>query len=131
MKSKAAYMEIPLSRGMVARVSPEDYPRLNEFKWCVCFEGSSLKPYAVRFITVVFHGPGVKGVRRKRIKAKIKMHREVLDLPRKFEPGYGLVSHHEDGDGLNNTRENLRAVTFTENARLANARRTAMVEPYL
>lgn len=116
-------MEIPLSRGMVARVSPEDYPRLSQYKWCVCFEGSSLKPYAVRFErekTPNYHR-----------KHKIKMHREVLGLPRKFEPGYGLVSHHEDGDGLNNTRENLRAVTFTENARLANQRKRDKVEPFL
>lgn len=127
----SAYLEIPLSRGLVARVSPEDYPRLNQFKWCVCFEGSSRKPYAVRFETLVFHGRGTKGVRRKRVKRKVKMHREVLDLPRKFEPGYGLVSHHVDGDGLNNTRDNLRAVTFTENARLAAERRRKNCEPYL
>lgn len=117
-----AYLEIPLSQGLVARVSPVDYPRLSQFKWCVCFEGSSRKPYAVRF-----ERDKAPNWHRKR---KIKMHREVLGLPRQYEPGFGLVSHHEDGDGLNNTRENLRAVTFTENARLAQARRKK-VEPFL
>ena len=117
-------MEIPLSRGMVARVSPTDYPRLSQFKWCVCFEGSSLRPYAVRFERERGRG----NWHRKR---KIKMHREVLWLPRRYEPELGLVSHHVDGDGLNNTRENLRAVTFTENARLAATRRRPTVDPYL
>lgn len=119
-----AYMEIPLSQGLVARVSPQDYPRLSQYKWCVCFEGSSRKPYAVRFIEL----ERLKD--NKRRKRKIKMHREVLGLPRQYEPGFGLVSHHEDGDGLNNTRENLRAVTFTENARLAQSKRKK-VEPWL
>ncbi len=119
-----AYKEIPLSQGLKARVSLEDYPRLSIFKWCVCFEGSSRKPYAVRFVELP---RGKDGKRRKR---KIKMHREVLELPRTYIPGEGLVSHHEDGDGLNNVQENLRAVTYTENARLAQARRKK-VEPFL
>lgn len=119
----AAFKEIPLSRGMVARVSPDDYARLSIYKWCVCFEGSSLKPYAVRF-------EREKAPHWKK-KRKIKMHREVLRLPRTFEPVFGLVGHHDDGDGLNNVQENLRAVTFTENARLANARKRGKVEPFL
>ncbi len=121
-----AYKEILLSQGLKARVSPEDYPRLSLFKWCVCFEGSSRKPYAVRFIELerLKHSP------KRRRKAKIKMHREVLRLPRTYIPGDGLVSHHEDGDGLNNTQDNLRAVTYTENARLSALRRKK-VEPFL
>ncbi len=119
-----AYKEIPLSQGLKARVSLEDYPRLRLFKWCVCFEGSSRKPYAVRFIEL----ERLKDNKRRR--AKIKMHREVLRLPRTYIPGEGLVSHHEDGDGLNNTRENLRAVTYTENARLSALKRKK-VEPFL
>ena len=31
------YREIPLSKGMIARVSPEDYDRVIKFKWSVSF----------------------------------------------------------------------------------------------
>lgn len=110
------YKLVPLSQGFVAKVSARDYARISRFKWCVCFEGSSRKPYAVRFVSIPHDGPRVKGVWRKRKRRKIKMHREVLQLPPYSEKD--LVAHHSDGDGLNNTRENLRALTYSENARI-------------
>jgi hypothetical protein len=40
----------------------------------------------------------------------VYMHREILDAPA------GLIVDHRDGNGLNNTRANLRLVTARENA---------------
>lgn len=38
------------------------------------------------------------------------MHRQINGTP------HGMVTDHIDGDGMNNVRENLRSVSFSQNA---------------
>jgi hypothetical protein len=89
-------VEIPLSRGMVARVSPEDAERLLAHRWHAVAAKHTF--YAAR-----------------RTKEKtIYMHREVLGV---VDMGRGVFVDHINHDGLDNTRANLRRCTQTENAR--------------
>lgn len=95
------YREIPISRGMVAKVSPEDFDRVSAFSWNSRLDSGIW--YAVREL------PAIAGVRGR---GRIRMHRFILGLTDPSE-----FVDHKDGDGLNNTRENLRRATCAENAR--------------
>lgn len=92
------HKEIPLSQGLVALVDADDYERLSQWKWC-----------AYRNRNVVY------AVRRERGKkgknSFIWMHREIVN------PGTGLLCDHINGNGLDNRRCNLRAVSNSENCK--------------
>ena len=88
--------EIPLTQGKVALVSDEDFDELSKWKW-----------YAARARNTFY-------ARRKEWlgndkERDIYMHRQIL--------GLDLASSvdHRDGDGLNNTRDNLRPASNREN----------------
>lgn len=93
---------IPLTRGYVARVSPEHYEALACFKWTYTPRSNRNGGYAYRLPTI--------GRRR----VKVFMHRfimaELMGLPIE-----GWLIDHRDGDGLNNTIGNLRVATAPEN----------------
>lgn len=92
---KPKTMKIPLTQGKFALVDDEDYEFLNQWKWYYCHG------YAVR-------SDWVAG----RVK-KVYMHRLIsIDLL-SFDPASRV--DHIDGDGLNNTRHNLRAATTSQN----------------
>lgn len=88
-------MKIPLSRGLYATVDPSDYEALSAYKWMA-------KPFTTK-------RPGHYAC-RKANNTTIYMHREIMN------PASRLVVDHVDGDGLNNTRENLRVTTKAGNA---------------
>jgi hypothetical protein len=82
---------IPLSQGLFARVDPEDFEELSQYKWSATRNGK--KCYAVR-----------------REKGRtIRMHRQIRKAKR------GQFVDHKDGDSLNNHRENLRFCTSRQN----------------
>jgi hypothetical protein len=89
---------IELTKGCRALVDAEDYERLNAFKW-----------YAHK------HRDGsMYAVRMTRIEGKqhtVQMHREILGLTR----GDKRKGDHENGDTLDNRRENLRVATNAQN----------------
>jgi len=89
--------EIPLTQGKTAIVDDDMYEYLNQWKWCAHKHRSTF--YAVR------------GVKLRPFQKIIKMHRLILNDP------IGLLIDHQDGNGLNNTRENLRICTNVENLR--------------
>lgn len=92
------YRRIKLSKGLYAKVSPEDFERLSKFKWYASLESRGTKWYAIR---------REKGV-------KIRMHREILGLgpdPKRLGP----VVDHLDDDSLNNQRWNLETKSQPEN----------------
>lgn len=93
--------EIPLTHGKIAFVDDEDFDLLDQFKWLAIRRGYTF--YAARMI-------GPKGNR-----STILMHRVVMRC------GLGEEVDHRNRDGLNNTRENLRMATRSENMR--NSRR--------
>lgn len=92
---------IPLRNSTnIAIVSDEDYERLSRHSWLAKIDRRSRTTYAARYTK---RGDGTTRL--------FYMHREVLGLPgdnaRKVD--------HKDGNGLNNTRENLRVATHQQN----------------
>jgi hypothetical protein len=92
-----AFRKIKLTRGKYAIVSPEDFEAVNRHKWHVITKNNQTF-YASRMTYI--------GGRKK----QIMMHREIM------KPKAGFVVDHGDGDGLNNTRDNLSIVTAAENS---------------
>jgi hypothetical protein len=77
-------IEIPLTQGKVVRI--EDLPLISPYRWYAA------RSYGQWYAFSVNHPP-------------IKMHQLILP------PADGLTPDHIDGDGLNNTRANLRLAT--------------------
>lgn len=85
--------QIVLTQGKYATVDDEDYEYLSQFKWYA--EKHRKTFYAAR----TAYNP----------KRTIRMHVEILGS----KEGYEI--DHKDGDGLRNTRDNLRHVTVRQN----------------
>lgn len=88
--------EIQLTQGKVALVDDEDYESVNCFLW-----------YARRNKRKFYALSRTKSLDGKYI--PISMHRFILDAPT------GKQVDHIDGNGLNNTKVNLRLVNNSEN----------------
>jgi HNH endonuclease len=89
---------IPLTQGKFTLVDDEDYERLVAHKWYA--QKTQRKNHVV--------WRALRNIRITPTKwATIAMHRVILkDIPE---------VDHKDGDGLNNTRSNLRAANHSEN----------------
>lgn len=108
------YVEVPLTQGLVAKVSPEDLERVSQFKWYASFESRGTKFYAIRRIRV--NGKQVK----------IRMHRFIMGLGTGFEDE--RVVDHINHDSLDNRRENLEIISQDENMRRSNGWKKKKVE---
>ena len=89
------YCKIPLTRGQFAKVDPEDYIWLSQFRW-YCNKRPHTS-YAIR-------NAGEGAERR-----KVLMHREIARTPKH------LVCDHINRHGLDNRQQNLRNCTKREN----------------
>jgi len=89
------YCKIPLTQGRFAKVDPEDYPWLSQFRWHCKHNDNAI--YAVRTITVAGKSK------------RIFMHRLIMDTPPH------LVCDHINHDGLDNRKANLRNCTIRQN----------------
>jgi hypothetical protein len=98
--------EIPLSQGKVALVDDEDYERLNQFHW-----------FAHKVVNTFYAERHPRSFPNKR--AYIKMHAEIIHIPKE------LVCDHIDGNGLNNQKCNLHAVTKRQNAQNLHIKKTS------
>lgn len=87
--------EIPLTQDKVAIVDDGDFEWLNQWKWHAHRRHGIW--YALRGIVVA------------KKPVAIRMHRMILDAP------IGVQVDHINGDGLRNTRDNLRLVTDQQN----------------
>ncbi len=90
---------IPLSRGLFAKVSDRDYARLSKHKWSVHPSGRQGKLYAAR----AYKGGKIL------MHHEVKSHRKNMDLD------------HQNNDGLDNRRSNLRYKTRSQNCHAARA----------
>ena len=106
--------KIPLTKGYVALVDDEDYELATSVRWTAC--------ESIVNIDGRQHVRGVYAVSKHKDE-----HGKIVSLHRMIMcPPPHLVVDHIDGDGLNNTRSNLRVATYSEN--IAN-RRAGYVGP--
>lgn len=84
-----------------AMVDDEDFDTLSKFKWTLntVIIGNCVKLYAKR-------NELIEGRQR-----MLKMHRLIMGCTK----GDGKMIDHKDGNGLNNTRDNLRFCTPSQN----------------
>jgi len=102
MRYGYSFRRIPLTRGMYAKVDPEDYPRLSRYKWYATSDKNrGGKVYAERTVW--------EGGKKQR---NILMHREILFGA---EVKTRLLADHINGDGRDNRKANLRAATHRQN----------------
>lgn len=93
---QGAYVALSLSQDKTAFISPDDFERIKHIKWWASKHsrpGCKEKWY-------------VKGWHDGK---EVYLHRFLMGFPQ------GMVVDHEDANGLNNTRENLRVVTQAKN----------------
>jgi hypothetical protein len=95
---------IRLACGKLAKVSDEDFERVNALKWSDRGNGYARARYAK---SKGGHG----GI--------VYMHRFIMDAPD------GIVVDHIDRDPLNNTRENLQATSQARNCMRSAATKVA------
>lgn len=86
---------IPLTQGFSAIIDDEDFELVSKHKWHVHHSGKN--HYAVANVTL----PDGR-------RTTIQMHALILGNP-------GSITDHKDGDGLKNTRSNLRPCTHQQN----------------
>ncbi|MGD0078174.1 MAG: AP2 domain-containing protein [Sedimentisphaerales bacterium] len=96
---------LPLSRGKYAKVDQADYYNLVKFKWSVLDEGKNL--YAVHTFFDEHTGKRVF----------VLLHRFIANPPA------DMVVDHENSDGLDDRRANLRVATQAQN--VWNSRKTS------
>ena len=89
--------EIPLKNGGVALVDDADYDMVAQFRWKLVTMANGRLRYAF-----TYHS-----------RRMIGMHRMLFS----GTFGTAFLVDHINGDGLNNTRANLRVVTRSENAK--------------
>jgi len=95
---------IQLTRGKIALIDDDDFERVNQFKWfaTVCKNKYIEHWYAVRSVYDYSQKP------RKRI--QVYMHRFILTPPS------GILIDHENHNGLDNQRKNLRCCVYANNS---------------
>jgi hypothetical protein len=91
------YRRIYLGEERFALVDPPLFYQLNNYHWS--FNEKRERPYAVRYAYLS----------KDKIKT-ISMHREIMNFPA------GRLVDHENGDTLDNRRDNLRIATSEQNA---------------
>lgn len=99
---------IPLTQGYEAIIDAEDVPLVAGFNWHAKVQrraGGGMNVYAARNATA---SDGSRSI--------VLMHRVIAGTPD------GLETDHEDGNGLNNRRNNMRDATGTENQQNARLR---------
>ncbi len=90
-----AFRKIKLTQGQYAIVDVEDYEKLSQYPW-----------YAIKNKKKYYAGRASNQNGKKRI---MFLHRQIMPPPT------GFVVDHENGDGLDNRKANLRIVTVQEN----------------
>jgi hypothetical protein len=98
--------EIPITQGYVALVDDEDFDMLSKYSW-------NIHPHGYTFYARTSVSCGV-GLNRQKT---IRMHRLILGCSAEVKVD------HRDGNGLNNTRKNLRYATYAQNNRNARLRK--------
>jgi hypothetical protein len=91
------YRLIRLTDGYYAKVSQQDFYNLSKYDWYAREKSGCI--HAVRFNNFCDTGPGI-----------LAMHRVIMNAPK------GTLVDHQNRDGLDNLRENLRFATRSQNS---------------
>jgi hypothetical protein len=119
-----AFRKIKLTKSQFAIVDPEDYEKINQYKWYAKFNGYTF--YAERSERIQNSEysrqneeptPTVSFAAAKKTKRgglccaarTIRMHRQIMNAPKE------KVVDHQNHNGLDNRKANLQLVTVTEN----------------
>jgi hypothetical protein len=102
------FFVVPTSQGKSAVVDGDIYPLVSQYKWTISNRRNGQRFYAYRHVRMDDGS----------LKA-LFLHHVVIGCPLRK----GMTIDHIDGDGLNNTRANLRIVTQNENLTNSRARR--------
>lgn len=95
-----------LSDNVCCVLDPEDYAHFRKWKWQVTLNSRGNKAYATRMTSSGSRGSNVK----------IYLHKAVLERSGKKPPtAKHIIGDHQDGDSLNNRRDNLEWATVSEN----------------
>lgn len=105
--------QIPLTQGKFALVDDEDYEYLNQFKWYALRHGNTY--YAIR---------NLQSVNGKR--TSLKMHRVILGIT---DPK--ILIDHKNKNGCDNTRNNLREASHSQNMANVSYRKKDSSSSYL
>lgn len=97
---------IPLTQGKFAVVDEDDFAELSRYNWHL--SGSRNKPYAIRKARI--NDPHANA-------QKVYMHKQILNTFEEVD--------HKDRDSLNNTKENLRLASRSQNARNRTSRKNS------
>jgi len=92
--------EIPLSKGLFAKIDDIYAPEIQVHKWYAGIKGK----YAMR------------DIKKGGLRTKIYMHRAIMSMHLGYEITEGREIDHIDGDGLNNQVLNLRLCNRRENS---------------
>ena len=92
---QSGFVEVKLTRGLVTIIDAEDLELVSQWKWCAQRSGNT--NYAQR--TDYSHG-----------KQLVILHRVLVNAP------IGIEVDHENGNGLDNRKENLRLCTRSQNS---------------
>jgi hypothetical protein len=98
---------IKLTQGFETVVSDEDYEEISKYRWRVSKRKNT--NYATR--------SDYKNCGKQK---NILMHKQIMDTPD------GMHTDHIDGNGLNNTRDNLRVVTPRQNGQNRHCKKTSI-----
>ncbi|MCX5632542.1 MAG: AP2/ERF family transcription factor [Phycisphaerae bacterium] len=90
------FRKIKLTQGKFAIIDPEDFEKLNQFKWCAAKDYDTF--YAIRFARTANNK-----------KTTVKMHRQIMNAKRTD------IVDHKNRDGLDNRKRNLSIVTTSQN----------------
>jgi hypothetical protein len=92
--------EILLPKGKITIIDDKDYNEISKYKWYIKSHGRTWYVYRIHYDLIT----------KKR--SSVYLHRQILDL----QSCDGKITDHIDRNGLNNTRINLRIVSYQQNA---------------
>jgi hypothetical protein len=95
-------MQIITTNGHIVILNKSDFSKVCNHTWYALKNRNTY--YAVRKVSL-----GISTLTGKQIRQMLYMHRVIMDTPP------NKITDHRDGNGLNNTRYNLRVCTVSQN----------------